>query len=290
MASISLVVPAFNEAAAIRRFFTAVDRVADTLAGHEFEYVFGNDGSTDDTLACLLEASKSRPRLIVVDLARNFGKEAALTAGLQEATGDAVVPMDVDLQDPPEVIPRLVAEWEKGYEVGTEAASSAGDQVRRDGRPGDRLPHGLCRHRRRAEPLDAAHGQRRRVPVLDPGLLSRQHALEFFPAARRADLRALLAGVRDGISAIDRYRRRRPAGRPAVLAGHSGDCPERAAGQLSAAFGVDLPGEARASPAPSQGGLEPHPRKTRLSSNALPRGVTRQLPARASSLCLPDPV
>jgi glycosyltransferase involved in cell wall biosynthesis len=117
MATISLVVPVFNEAAAIPRFFTAVDAVANGLPGHQLEYVFVNDGSTDDTLACLVEASKTRPRLAIIDLARNFGKEAALTAGLQEAAGDAVIPMDVDLQDPPEVIPRLIAEWEKGYEV-----------------------------------------------------------------------------------------------------------------------------------------------------------------------------
>jgi glycosyltransferase involved in cell wall biosynthesis len=76
-----------------------------------------DDGSTDGTLDCLIQASKTRPDLVVVDLTRNFGKEAALTAGLQEAGGDAVIPMDVDLQDPPEVIPRLVAEWEKGFEV-----------------------------------------------------------------------------------------------------------------------------------------------------------------------------
>jgi glycosyltransferase involved in cell wall biosynthesis len=117
MAKISLVVPVFNETAAIPRFFAAVEPVVRSMDAHQFEFVFVNDGSTDGTLDCLIEASKNTPHLVVVDLTRNFGKEAAMTAGLQEATGDAVIPMDVDLQDPPEVIPRLVAEWEKGFEV-----------------------------------------------------------------------------------------------------------------------------------------------------------------------------
>lgn len=117
MATISLVVPVLNEAAAIPRFLAGVTAALNPVSGHRFEYVFVNDGSTDDTLNCLLEASKSHPQLVIVDLSRNFGKEAALTAGLQEATGDAVIPMDVDMQDPPEVIPRLIAEWEKGYDV-----------------------------------------------------------------------------------------------------------------------------------------------------------------------------
>jgi glycosyltransferase involved in cell wall biosynthesis len=117
MTTISLVVPVFNETAAIPRFFSAVDPVLRSMDGYHFEFVFVNDGSTDDTLNCLIETSKQNPRMVVIDLSRNFGKEAALTAGLQEATGQAVIPMDVDLQDPPEVIPQLVAEWEKGFEV-----------------------------------------------------------------------------------------------------------------------------------------------------------------------------
>jgi glycosyltransferase involved in cell wall biosynthesis len=117
MSTISLVVPVFNEIAAIPRFLPALNTVLRHMEGYRFEFVFVNDGSTDGTLDILVEASKRDPRVIVVDLSRNFGKEAALTAGLLEAGGDAVIPMDVDLQDPPEVIPRLVAEWEKGYEV-----------------------------------------------------------------------------------------------------------------------------------------------------------------------------
>lgn len=117
MATISLVIPVYNEVAAIPRFLAATDSIAQRLTGHELEYLFVNDGSTDGTLDYLIEASKKNPRIVLVDLSRNFGKEAALTAGLQEATGDAVVPMDADLQDPPEILPLLVAEWEKGYEV-----------------------------------------------------------------------------------------------------------------------------------------------------------------------------
>ncbi|MGZ8216147.1 glycosyltransferase family 2 protein [Methylomagnum sp.] len=117
MATISLVVPVYNEVAAIPRFLAAIDSVLGQMAGHDLEYLFVNDGSTDGTLDYLIEASKKNPRLVLVDLSRNFGKEAALTAGLQEASGDAVIPMDADLQDPPEIVPRLVAEWEKGFEV-----------------------------------------------------------------------------------------------------------------------------------------------------------------------------
>ncbi|CAL1241846.1 glycosyltransferase family 2 protein [Candidatus Methylocalor cossyra] len=117
MTTVSLVVPVFNEAKAIPRFFSAVEPVLRELDRYQFEFVFVNDGSTDDTLPCLVEISKHNPRLMVVDLSRNFGKEAAITAGLQEATGDAVIPMDVDLQDPPELIPRMLDEWRRGYEV-----------------------------------------------------------------------------------------------------------------------------------------------------------------------------
>ncbi|WP_421020923.1 glycosyltransferase, partial [Klebsiella pneumoniae] len=71
----------------------------------------------DDTLPKLVAVSHADPRVRVVDLTRNFGKEAALTAGLDEAQGDAVIPIDADLQDPPELIPTLVAHWRKGAEV-----------------------------------------------------------------------------------------------------------------------------------------------------------------------------
>jgi len=76
-----------------------------------------NDGSKDDTLQKLIAVSRMDERVRVIDLTRNFGKEAALTAGIDEALGDAVIPIDADLQDPPELIPTLVAHWQKGAEV-----------------------------------------------------------------------------------------------------------------------------------------------------------------------------
>lgn len=114
---LSLVVPVFNEAATIDLFIARIIEVFKSEALIGLELVFVNDGSTDTTLDLLLERQKSDPRIRIVDLSRNFGKEAALTAGLQSASGQVVVPIDVDLQDPPEVILQMIARWREGYEV-----------------------------------------------------------------------------------------------------------------------------------------------------------------------------
>ena len=82
-----------------------------------WEIVAVNDGSKDDTLNHLIQIYQKDSRFKVVDLSRNFGKEAALTAGIEFASGDAVIPIDADLQDPPEVIPELVKKWEEGFDV-----------------------------------------------------------------------------------------------------------------------------------------------------------------------------
>jgi len=111
---ISLVVPVFNEADAIAAFLTEIDAALRAL---RLEIVFVNDGSTDATLDVLKGRAAGDPRIVVVNLSRNFGKEAALTAGLQAASGDAVVPIDVDLQDPPELIHRFLEKWRDGYDV-----------------------------------------------------------------------------------------------------------------------------------------------------------------------------
>lgn len=115
--SLSLVVPVFNEAETVGLF---VDKVAQVLGNDELidlQMLFVNDGSSDDTLARLVELQAQDPRLVIIDLSRNFGKEAALTAGIDAASGDVVVPIDVDLQDPPELVLEMLAKWREGFEV-----------------------------------------------------------------------------------------------------------------------------------------------------------------------------
>lgn len=113
---LSIVVPVLNEEAAIPLF---VAKVAPILAGcvSSYEIVFVDDGSTDGTIAAINACRLNTPEVRAVELSRNFGKEAALTAGLAHARGHAVVPMDVDLQDPPDLIPEMVAKWRTGEKV-----------------------------------------------------------------------------------------------------------------------------------------------------------------------------
>jgi len=113
---VSLVVPVFNEQDVLEIFLEKTALALDT-AGLEYEYVFVNDGSSDGTLPALITLSAGNERIRVVDLSRNFGKEAALTAGIDHIRGNVLVPMDVDLQDPPELIPQFVEKWRDGYDV-----------------------------------------------------------------------------------------------------------------------------------------------------------------------------
>ncbi len=113
---ISLIVPVYNEADAIPLFLAQLQSRL-SVPGAAFEIVFVNDGSRDATLAMLLSVAETRPDVTVVNLSRNFGKEAAMTAGLDHATGDAVVLMDVDLQDPPELVAEFVAKWREGFDI-----------------------------------------------------------------------------------------------------------------------------------------------------------------------------
>ncbi|WP_207461754.1 glycosyltransferase family 2 protein [Azospirillum sp. SYSU D00513] len=112
----SVVIPCFNEARNLDALF---ERLVPVLDGMDvaWEVVCVNDGSRDDTIDRLVEAHARDPRIKVVDLSRNFGKELALSAGLRHAGGDVVVPMDADLQHPPEVLPRLLALWRQGFDV-----------------------------------------------------------------------------------------------------------------------------------------------------------------------------
>ncbi|MCX9150999.1 MULTISPECIES: glycosyltransferase family 2 protein [Pseudomonas] len=113
---ISLVVPLFNEEQAVGEFYRVV-RQESTLHGHTVQMVLINDGSTDRTAEYAGAIALADSNVVLINFSRNFGKEAALFAGLEYATGDAVIPIDADLQDPVEVIPQLVAEWQKGADV-----------------------------------------------------------------------------------------------------------------------------------------------------------------------------
>lgn len=114
---ITLVVPVFNEQDAVPVFYEAVKRDLQ-IPNADVRMVFVNDGSRDDTSRVLAELFKRDPeRVTVINFSRNFGKEPALFAGIEHASGDAVIPIDVDLQDPIEVIPQMVDKWREGYEV-----------------------------------------------------------------------------------------------------------------------------------------------------------------------------
>ena len=113
---LSIVCPAYNEEEVLPLFHRRV-RKAMREMGQNFEVVFVNDGSRDTTLSLMTGLRDRHPNTTIVDLSRNFGKEIALTAGLDAAKGDAVVVIDADLQDPPELIDELITGWREGYEV-----------------------------------------------------------------------------------------------------------------------------------------------------------------------------
>jgi glycosyltransferase involved in cell wall biosynthesis len=115
---LSVVVPVKNEEASVIAFVERVGAVLDGIAHDEgWEILFVDDGSSDSTLAAIVAANQRDPRVRALSLSRNFGKEAALSAGIDHARGNAVIPMDVDMQDPPEVLPEMVAKWREGYEM-----------------------------------------------------------------------------------------------------------------------------------------------------------------------------
>jgi polyisoprenyl-phosphate glycosyltransferase len=113
---VSVVVPFHDEQDNIRALHARLRAVLDG-AGLTWELVCVNDGSEDGTLAALIRLAREDARVRVFDLSRNFGKEAALTAGLDQARGDVAIPLDADLQDPPELIPALIAKWREGFDV-----------------------------------------------------------------------------------------------------------------------------------------------------------------------------
>lgn len=113
---LSIVVPMCNEEESLGRFFEAVVPIVRNVS-EAYEIICVNDGSSDRTLELLIEARQANAAIKIVDLSRRFGKEAALRAGVDHATGSAVVPMDADLQDPPDLLPELVAKWREGYNM-----------------------------------------------------------------------------------------------------------------------------------------------------------------------------
>ena len=117
MPKISIVVPCYNEQAALPLFYQEITRVASEMDYAEFEFVFIDDGSKDDTLPTLRRLAAQDARVRFVSFSRNFGKEAGMLAGLEAATGDFVATMDADLQDPPGLLPELYkAVTEEGYD------------------------------------------------------------------------------------------------------------------------------------------------------------------------------
>lgn len=116
MKKISIIIPAYNEEEALPPLYERIKKLMDTMEKYEFEILFVNDGSKDSTLQKIKELRQKDEKINYVDLSRNFGQEIAMIAGLDYATGDCVIFMDADLQDPPELIPELVKYWEEGYD------------------------------------------------------------------------------------------------------------------------------------------------------------------------------
>ncbi len=114
---ISLVVPIYNEMVMLPIFLERITSVIDSINNYQFEIIFVNDGSNDDSLVFLKNYIENDKRLVVIELSKNFGKESALTAGIDTAIGNAVIPIDVDLQDPPELISEMLKKWENGAEI-----------------------------------------------------------------------------------------------------------------------------------------------------------------------------
>ena len=117
MKKITILVPAYNEEESLPYLYDRVKKIMDEMTNYEFELLFVNDGSKDNTLNEIKKLRETDSRVCYVDFSRNFGKEIGMIAGLDYATGDCVIIMDADLQDPPELIPDMLKLWEEGNEV-----------------------------------------------------------------------------------------------------------------------------------------------------------------------------
>ena len=116
MKKISIIIPAYNEEESLPFLYERLEKVINSIENYEFEILFINDGSKDKTLELIKEYRKKDNRISYVDFSRNFGKEIGMIAGLDYATGDSVIFMDADLQDPPELITEMIKYWEEGYD------------------------------------------------------------------------------------------------------------------------------------------------------------------------------
>jgi glycosyltransferase involved in cell wall biosynthesis len=113
---ISLLIPAYNEQEVLTHLYERLNKLAGEVPHYDFEFLFVNDGSRDRTLEIIKTYAEKDKRVAYVNLSRNFGKETAMIAGLDHVTGDATVIIDADLQDPPELIPKMITFWEQGYD------------------------------------------------------------------------------------------------------------------------------------------------------------------------------
>ena len=117
MKKISVVIPVYNENEVIRSSYNIMKEILEKLTQYDYEIIFVNDGSTDGTLDFLQKIAQENEKVKIISFSRNFGHQAAVTAGIQYVIGDAIVIIDADLQDPPELLPEMIELWEKGNEV-----------------------------------------------------------------------------------------------------------------------------------------------------------------------------
>ena len=113
---ITIIIPAYNEEKVLPKLFVRLNKLAQNESNYLFEFLFINDGSKDSTMKLISEKSTIDNRISYINLSRNFGKERAMLAGFDYAKGDAIVIIDADLQDPPELIPNMISLWEEGYD------------------------------------------------------------------------------------------------------------------------------------------------------------------------------
>lgn len=116
MKKVSILIPCYNEESSLPLLYPELKKLMDSQTAYEWEVLFVNDGSRDNTIQLIKELSDQDNRICYIDLSRNFGKENAMLAGFDNVSGDCMVIMDADLQDPPSLIPEMLEYWEQGYE------------------------------------------------------------------------------------------------------------------------------------------------------------------------------